>query len=258
MRSLLLSFSAMLLLLTSACAASGPAVSATPVPSATVTSIPPTETPLPYDPDIYFELFSYEAEYGSLAAVFEDYEAKGYCTNPFQEGYPRRVDGNWVFLMKDPGEGNLIFHDILLGEQVVQFTISTSNWATALPQFNHHYRIITHRGALISLDMQGSFADCEMNEENVLIRDFLYSPTTDEFVFRKTPPGKPIGFIAPLLVNTYGDFEVSEYITPEDICERMSKPGQDYIAYRLPGGDGTVFTWGKQSLCMYLTADRVE
>ena len=247
-----------LILLAAGCAA--PVPLPTPTPTVTATSAPPTETPLPYDPAIYVELFSYEAEYGSLATVFEAYEQQGYCNNPFRAGYPRREGDTWVFAMRQSHEGNFIIHDILTGVdgQVVAFTLSTSNWSTSLDQFNRHYRIITHRGALISLDIQGDFIDCEIDAENMLIRDFIYSPSTNDFVFQKTEPGEPIGFIGPVLTIAYGDVYASEYVTGEVLCDRAYPKGKDYVAYSLPGSGGEVFSWGRESICMYLTADRVQ
>jgi hypothetical protein len=260
MRNVVYLILAILVLSAAGCAAPLPPPTPTPQPSAT--PAPPTETPLPYDPEIYVELFSYEAEYGSLAAAFEDYEQRGYCTNPFREGYPRRDEaGNWLFVLRNSYEGSFILHDFMSGvdNQVVTFTLSASSGsATQLNQFPYHYRIITHRGALISFDIQGDTANCEIDAENRLIRDLIFSPSTNDFVFRKTEPGELIGFIGPVLTVGYGDVYVSEYVTGEVLCDRANPKGKDYVAYRLPGSDGEVFSWGRESLCMYLTADRVK
>ena len=229
-------------------------------PSATATILPPTETPLPYDPAIYVALQSYDDVYGSVAAAFENYEEKGYCENPFREGYPRYVDGQWHLFMKNSDSGNIIIHDILTGAdgQVVTFTISTSGYATSLENFSYDYRIITQYGALISLDLQGDFVHCEEDAENRLIRDFIFSPSTNDFVLRDTESGEPIGFLGPVLTIAYLDVYASEYVTGEILCDHAFPPGENYVAYTLPGGDGQVFTWGRKSLCMRLTADRIR
>lgn len=258
MRTLVILASITCLALTSACASAGTATPVILEPASTITPITPTETPQNYDPAIYVDLFSYVDEYGSLAAAFESYEAQGYCENPFREGYPRLEDGQWQLFMKNSNDGNIILHEFITDEHVVMFTLSTSSWATSLAQFNHHYRIITQVGALISFDFQGDFVDCEVNEENMLIRDFVFSPTTNDFVFRKSEPGEPIGFIAPVLTIAYGEVYASEYVTGEILCDRHNRPGEDYVAYTLPGGDGRIYSWGRKNVCMYLTADWID
>jgi hypothetical protein len=226
-------------------------------PSRTPIIALPTSTSLPYDPSIYTELRSYTDGFGSLAGLFEFYEKEGYCDNPFKEGYPRMENGEWHFFQKNAHAGNFIIHDaaqdVANNEQV--FFISTSTSGRTLADFRNHYKITIPIGALVSFSIEGSFIHCLINENGDMVRDFLYSPSSNDFVYIESYNKPLIHHISPIITISGTSIAENNDIGFKQTCTTLSKPGQDYIAYSLPNGDGKVYSWGLKSDCMTITTE---
>jgi hypothetical protein len=247
-------------------------------------------SPFPISSSIHTDnLFSFSDTYGSLGNFVESMEADGLCKNPYQIGYPRLEDDQWVFMYRD-GVKAWTFKQsyVHLINEYKYFTISN-------PESDWFFQ--TQNGALILLvfadrpaEGQDSLADCleQYQTKTGLYMSLLYSPSTNDFLYtqcelnsyakyqtrghwplwpesnscRDLVRGVPsLTFKRPAYLYHVGIFNTlpDEILFPSDwidfpsVCKNVAFAGLDYLSYKLPHGDGTEYIWGKSS-CMELSS----
>jgi hypothetical protein len=238
-----------------------PTLTPTPAPSLTPTLRMPTFTPPAIDRSIWKNLISYTEEYGSLTALFESYQHKGFCEYPFKQGYPRLENGDWLFYNPHESEGNIIIHrisqDVDQNEEI--FSIDISRSKSVHGETHHIYIFTAPIGAIMLISINGDPTDCIL-DDNTFAREFLYSPTTNDFVYFEPDMYYPI-FRYPIVLISWNElyelYEDPEF-TGMEICKDLSDPNEDYLSYILPNSDGSVYTWGQKSGCMTITIEDTQ